>query len=88
MKKIYSFLMALCMVFSASANVFEYPIHLEQSNQIAATRVAKKVNVESMKKAVTTMQVAESFESAQVAIEATSKTAAKAVPAAWVVAKV
>ena len=81
MKKIYSFLMALCMVFSASANVFEYPIQLEQSNQIAATRVAKKVNVESMKKAVTSMQVAESFESAQVAIEATSKTAAKAAAA-------
>lgn len=81
MKKIYSFLMALCIVFSASANVFEYPIHLEQSNQIAATRVAKKVNVESMKKAVTSMQVAESFESAQVAIEATSKTAAKAAAA-------
>jgi hypothetical protein len=54
---------------------------LELSNQIAVTRVAKKVNVESMKKAVTNMQVAESFESAQVAIEATSKTAAKAAAA-------
>ena len=81
MKKIYSFLMALCIVFSASANVFEYPIHLEQSNQIAATRVAKKVNVESLKKSVTTMPVKESFKTAQVKIDATSKTAAKAAAA-------
>ena len=81
MKKIYSLLMALCMVFSATANVFEMPVKLESSNKIAATRVAKKVNVESMKKAVTTMQVKESFKTAQVKIDATSKTAAKAAAA-------
>ena len=82
MKKIYSFFMALCTVLCAMANSpFTAENQLELSNQIAVTRVAKKVNVESMKKAVTNMQVAESFESAQVAIEATSKTAAKAAAA-------
>ena len=82
MKKIYSFFMALCTVLCAMANSpFTAENQLELSNQIAVTRVAKKVNVESMKKAVTSMQVAESFESAQVAIEATSKTAAKAAAA-------
>lgn len=74
--------MALCTVLCAMANSpFTAENQLELSNQIAVTRVAKKVNVESMKKAVTNMQVAESFESAQVAIEATSKTAAKAAAA-------
>ena len=82
MKKIYSLFMALSIVLCAMANSpFTAENQLELSNQIAVTRVAKKVNVESMKKAVTNMQVAESFESAQVAIEATSKTAAKAAAA-------
>ena len=77
MKKIYSLFMALSLVLCAMANSpFVSGNQLDLSNKIAVTRVAKKVNAESMKKAVTSMQVKESFESAQVAIE-TSKTAAK-----------
>ena len=74
--------MALCTVLCAMANSpFTAENQLELSNQIAVTRVAKKVNVESMKKAVTTMQVKESFKTAQVKIDATSRTAAKAAAA-------